>query len=487
MSKRAGAGIRPGFEALEERRVLAAPVVTGGHAESGSVNNLVLGRPGVLVAEATDDVGIRAVTFFLDRDGDGAWTKGTDLDLGADVRPSPVPPGAFSIAITPNAGWGLDPFINAYAAALDSEGAWSAPAQLDPFATFTLPTIVAFTTSVRSQQTENGIFYTTTLTASAELPNFGPGPAVAGITFWVDVDANSAWSPGIDIDIGADRQPAADGSFAVAYVTHNVLPTRFGASAFLWRSLGFGPPRVALPYEGAGSVVSGTMINDSGRLGLITDRVGDPMRASLISEAGTSFEPLGATTLFFDANTNGVWDPGTDTDLGGFSFDGPFDVYRARATIAFTLTAEMGSGFRHFVAAVRTDDSVGGTYWGPTRTFFINISAQPTVEDLTPAQASFARNGIVTADFTVRDDFGVRDVLAFLDLDGDQVRDSGEPAAAPGSYVRLTPSLRNGRWRISIDLAGLGLAAGTYSLAVSAVDFNDIPSLAPVTTPIVLT
>ena len=176
------------LEPLEARALFSAPVVTGGHVDGGSRDNLVLGRPGLLVADVVDDQTIRAVTFFQDRDGNGVWNRGVDLDLGAYVPPSPAPSGQFGITINPDPGWGLDPFVRVFAAAQDNEGAWSVPHLVDSFAVFTAPIIREFRSSVRSQMTENGTYYTTTLTAFPELPYFGGAAYVAGVTFFVDRD-----------------------------------------------------------------------------------------------------------------------------------------------------------------------------------------------------------------------------------------------------------------------------------------------------------
>lgn len=476
---------------LEPRQLLSAPVLTNAYAESGLRDYIAIDAPATLHAHAATATGTRAVTFFLDRNGNGLWDKGTDLDFGADVRSNPPTDAEFTVPITPTADWGFDPFQRIFASGVSASGEWSTPVQIGFFATYPRPFIESASTTVRSQQTETGFLYTATVTASAFTPNSGRNAYIGGITFFVDRNLDNSWTPGIDIDIGAARVADSRGFYTISYSAGSVRPGRICAVAFssvLYPSSSgaFGPVAIAAEFDGQGGVESASAANLSGRLGVVSDRTGDPIRLSTIVSSTDSSYTLGAVTLFHDANADGVWTPGVDTDVGVFNFQASFPVYRARGQIEFTLQPQFGTGLQHFVLAVRSDAVGYASKWSPTSTFVMNIVGQPSVNNITLAQSSFSATGSVIADFDVHDDFAVRDVAAFLDRNGNGVYDQGEGIAQNGNYVRLTPGLKDGRWRVSISLAGLGYAPGTYQLRITAFDFNDVPSLVAASVPVTL-
>jgi hypothetical protein len=459
------------IESLEPRSLLsAAPTIVSMDVAGGGP--VLAYRPFAIAVEAADDVGVVGVSLFMDLDHDRAWNPLVDRPLGDSfVRDTD---GKFNIVVKTDSAW--PSIADLVATAVDTEGQWSATSYLPVFpASLPVVTMLSATYApVISIPEATPI----TMRAIVEEP-FRGGTSVAGVTFFIDNNANGQWDSGVDEDLGYSTTTDADGAFTLtAYHVPMQGGTLIAASARASdtrfdHTNGFGPVRTTpfnILYD-APFIQDIQVQNLSGRTGP-TDgplfQVGDRVRLTIIVRGQRD---LHSATAFFDANSNGRWDAGVDTDLGAFWF-GP-DVISGRARIDFTITPNMNFDYRAFVVASRNQgmDGIwdGGDYnWGATRTKWLNI-VSPAWLDNIQAIPPDVQGQPLSIVFNAHDDHSISRFLAFIDANDNGQLDAGE--ASTNVARRLSGSFTNGRWNMAIDLTGV--AHGNYKLKIFANDFDD--------------
>lgn len=465
---------RTGFtslEGLEARSFLsAAPVIDA--VDIGD-RPIVAYQPFTFLIEASDDVAVRGVSLFMDRDGDGAWNPQIDQPLGDDF--SRDENGKFSFTLTPDGSW---PSITSLlAAAVDDEGQWSAVLghPVYPIGMPMITMLSAHAGPLLSIPESTPV----TLRAIVSEPLRGGTSAAAGVTFFFDQNGNGRWDSGVDIDIGYSQEFDAGGAYTLTFYGGPIQGgTRIAAAAKIAdnrfdHTNGFGPVRVT-PYNiftDAPQIRQVVAENLSGRLGGPDGpvfQVGDRVRFT-IDVAG--MRDLQAVTVFFDANSNGRWDRGIDTHLGA-SYFAP-DVFGGRARVDFTITPGMNFDYRAFVVAARYSGMEGiwdgGDYnWGATTTHWMKIISPAWLENI-QVHPRDVQTEPVYISFTARDDHSISRFLAFIDLDDDGQIDLNE--STTNLAHRISGSFTNGRWQMAIDVSGISVP-GTYKLKLFANDFE---------------
>lgn len=436
-------------------------------------------QPFRLSALAADDVGVRAVTFFLDRNSNDVWNPGVDQPLGEDFVVDQD--GRYSITVTPDGTWPDYPYPRIVADVVDTEGQWATNRAVNTgLATVGLPVVSSFMANVVIySEGYPQPFQRVTLSAKVDEPLGYPQGAVSA-TFFLDKNYNGTFDGGTDVDLGAatggadgrgyvSRSTTINGSslvgqlMAVAYRTSG-YGERFGmpVSATIVTN-GFSGPTPPVITQGIWQNVS-----EPSRDGV---EVGQRMRLTIVADAPLDYlyqNRLRAVTLFFDANFDHRWTPGVDTHIGEYFFG--TDTVRGVATIEFTVTAQMGFDRRAFVAA-----AVDSHLWGPTFTFWPKLVSRPWTENLQPAQPTFSAGSSVVAEFTGRDDSAVRNVFTWLDKNNDGLFNVGE--AYQQNALRIAGFGPTTTWRTTINTANLNYAPGTYRLLTIAEDYQNARQL----------
>jgi hypothetical protein len=425
-------------------------------AVSASWGNATLNTPRhalTLSVNANDDTGVRAVTFFLDLDNNGAWTPGVDQSLADVFTPSSGSTYRATIS-TDLAGLSSATIV---ADAVDIQGLW----------TGSRPSINV--TPLRSAQVVSFFVDTTSgvsLAAEAWVPPSGSASAaqVSAVDYYADTNLNGM--------IDSSDQLVATGTTATLQSTgawrHLVrlnstqiasLPSGpYGWLAAARVSTGDGgyvlsPARsaVARSWSVGSPTVTRVIVNTN-----LSATLGDSWSVSATAFAGNS---LTGITLFFDTNFNGQWDAGTDIDLG---FMAP-ESNPGTVTFTGTYTSAMRRG-GVFTAAALVRSGSNDT-WSATR------SARPQMvisgPTTTMVSGPTASGNSIIFEVDATDDFAVRTINAWIDIDQDGVRDEGEVAA---TATLISGTRGNGRWRLTINL---GVApSGSYTLAWSGVDYS---------------
>ncbi len=406
-----------------------------------------------LSVNATDDGTVRAVTFFLDLDGNGAWTSGVDQSL-ADAF-TPTGGSTYSTTVyTDLAGLTSATIV---ADAVDTQGLWTGSR---PSATMT---------PLRSAQVVSFFVDTTTgfaLAAEAWVPPTDSANAsqVSGVDYYADVNLNGFVDAGDQlIATGTTGTLQASGAWRYLVRLNSTQIASLPTAPYGWLAAprastgdgGFvlGPSRsaIARSWPIGTPTVTRVLVN--------TDAIATIGDAWSVSVTGFAGSTLTGITLFFDTNHNGRWDGGTDVDLGFMTpeenpgtvtFTGTYTAAMRRGGV-FTASALVRSGSNDTwstTRSARTQTIIAG----PTTTLF----GSPTVSGNT-----------ITFEVDALDDFAVRTINAWIDTDGDGVRDEGEVAAT----ASLISGTRNaGRWRLTINL---GVApSGSYTLAWSGIDYS---------------
>lgn len=406
-----------------------------------------------LSVNATDDGAVRAVTFFLDLDSNGVWTAGVDQSL-ADVF-APSSGSTYAVTVyTDLAGLNSATIV---ADAVDTQGLWTGSR---PSATVT---------PLRSAQVVSFFVDTTSgysLAAEAWVPPTDTSSAVQviGVDYYADTNLNGFIDAGDQL-VATGTTATLQSTGAWRYLVRlnstqiaNLPTTRYGWIAAARVSTGDGsfvlsPGRMAVSKSWPIGTPTVTRVVVNSAAHAVT---GDEWSVSVTGFAGSS---LTGITLFFDTNFNGQWDSGTDVDLGFLApesnpgtvtFTGIYNSAMRRGG-AFTASALVRSG--------STDT------WSTTR------SARPQMIVSGPSTTlvgspAVSGNSIIF-EIDAIDDFSVRTINAWIDLNNNGIRDEGESAAVASL---ISGSRANGRWRLTINL---GVApSGSYTLAWSGIDYS---------------
>jgi hypothetical protein len=449
------------LEPLEQRQVLAAPEVTGFGA---TLSMVAPGDQVTLLGTATDESGIRAMSFFLDRNSNGRFDNGTDQPL-ADVF-TPDQWGRYALGLVANESWGPAPAFGCNA--VDNTGVWGVT-----------PGKLAINIAPRWEITELSGYQDTTIDWSfrAKLGRAHLEGAietnVVGVTFFQDKNLNGRWDgPSIDTDFGFVQTPDP---YTGEYVLHKMMypwtgPRRIVAAVLDDRAIGNG---WGTPRSGAVRTAWGSW--NMPRVTELQVQTVNPPQVPGAVVNGEVFKIAGyiegyqmrAATCYYDKNANGLWDSGIDTDLGARFYTGDNYGVAFEVTVARDQLFAAG-GFQRIAVAGRyqsdTDD------WGPSRTSIIRVIDPPKINSPSTSVASVPRGQSFFLEFNAPDDFGTRTVSGFLDRNNNGLYDAGIDIVATNA-VRIQGDTRNGRWRVTLSTLVIN-TPGTYRLYMAGVDFE---------------
>lgn len=378
-----------------------------------------------LTANVTDSAP-RAVTWFIDRLANFRFDPGIDVDLGADFNG--------------NDGWSIDVLVTSQMAgrsvimadAVDEQGAWAGATAGTAMWISAGPIVAFITTSPSTNLFAKG--ETVTLTAAVSA-----GIQLTGVTFFLDANGDGGWTPGTDVDLGTDTNAA--GGWTKTFTVGSTWPAagaRFGANGFNGATFGDFSKTTSLvdfsvgPLVGSITTPSSVTWNESFTV-IATNLRGSNVRA---------------VSFFFDADHNGFWTPGFDTDLGA-DFDGSNGW--SITTIGRTTWFPESNG-RIVASAVNTNGA-----WGRgTSTNAFPVYDRPRVSNpgfssngtIGPNIVTFGATGSLTVDFVAS--AGVVSATFFVDID------------------------QNGRWTpgTDIDLGATSTLNQTFGTAVKPITFN---------------
>lgn len=431
----------------------AAPVLGGVSATWGNASLSMPRHALTLSVNASDDTGVRAVTFFLDLDNNGAWTPGVDQSL-ADVF---VPASGSTYRATVYTDLAGLTSATIVADAVDVQGLWTGSrpsAHVSPLRTAQVVSFFVDTTS--------GI----SLAAEAWVPPTASASAMqsSAVDYYADTNLNgmvdssdqlvASGTTGTLQSTGAWRHLVRLNSTQIAS-----LPTvPYGWLAAARVSTGDGGyvlsaarNAVARSWPIGSPTVTRVIVNTD-----LSATIGDAWSVSATGFAGNT---LTGITLFFDTNFNGKWDSGTDVDLGFMATESN------PGTVTFTGTynsAMRRGGVFTAAALVRS---------GSTDTWSATRSARPQMVISGPtttmvSEPTISGNSIIF-EVDASDDFAVRMINAWIDTDQDGIRDEGEVTATASL---ISGNRVSGRWRLTINL---GVApSGSYTLAWSGMDYS---------------
>lgn len=455
------------FEMLEGRNLFSAPVV-------GPITvtpTFPVGyEPFQLTVQPTDDTGVRAATFFIDRDDNGRFTAGVDEPLG-DVFTSDGQ-GRFSLTVQANSSWRTNPLTNIIADALDVQGNWSDQVTARSVRIIAQPLVV-------SHQAQFSFNPNAPINKSYEVrakadEQLGTPSGIAGVTFFIDRNSNNVFDSPADTDLGASLTPDADGYYSrsgplIGNLTGQMAAVAFVDSTFTGTRI-FGPPVIRPILEFPNNVPTRGIITDA-QWSNVTDpnrggvEIFQRMRITFTAKATAN---VAAVSLFYDSDFDMKWTAGFDVDLGG-QFFAPGQT-QVNGQFEFDATPNMNFDVRPFVLTVKDASGNSDTEWGPTYTRWAKIISPPWVDQVLPLQPNYPAGGSITADFRIRDDLAVRSVFAFVDRNGDGIFQQGE--ASTEVVVRLTAGLSDARWRVNLNLSGLNYTPGTYQIGIRLTDFE---------------
>lgn len=470
------------FESLETRTLCsAAPAISD---IQFSETFLTLDRPVQFSALATDDVGVRAVTFFLDRNENLRWDAGVDQSLGDDFVMDSN--GRYSVTVTPDATWPGYPWANIVADAVDTEGQWATTRAFRSSSFNGVPAVSSAWASITIySEGQQNPYQSVTMYARVGEP-FVYAFGAVNATFFLDKNFNGSWDTGVDVDLGVGGAPDGRG-----YVSKNttIMGTTLGGqictapfySISVPVSERFGEAVVVsvLTTTTPPAIISTvyTNLSDNNRDGVL---VGQQVRISVVADAPLDYlyqNRLRAVTLFYDANADQLWTPGTDTHISDYFFGS--DTLRGVTSLQFTVTSNMGTGYQPFVFA-----AVDRQNWGPTYTTWVKLVEPPLTDGFAPTSQAFSHDGAVTVDFFAHDDYATRSIFVWLDKNDNGLFDAGE--GYQQSATRLQGIGTTSRWRAQINLSLLNYTPGTYNLLTIADDYQNARSAASVGTIITL-
>ncbi|MBU6412130.1 MAG: hypothetical protein KGS45_01530 [Planctomycetes bacterium] len=268
-----------------------------------------------VIATATDDQVVRAMTFFLDRDNNGRFTPGLDSPLGEDTTPDGL--GRYEITTVSDSSWPLNSRI--IADAVDFDGFWSGNprSQVVRIGNPTPPTISNLTTTVTRGVTSPIINIEVTATDNT---------LVRAVTFWVDFNQDGRWSPGTDMSLGTVTAPKPG------------QPTRFAfsiASDFAgMQTLPIAAD--AVDVDGTWATLPTTGTATAERIYQVMYLTAENIGLGVLKLSAGAWSPayfdqpavdVDVVRFFYDANNNDKFDNG-DTDLGLSTAFSDLDVGR---------------------------------------------------------------------------------------------------------------------------------------------------------------
>lgn len=378
------------------------PAVTGLTVSSPVVN---LGSVFTLTATATDDIGLRAVSFFYDVNGNGIWNAGVDVDLGADFDGG----NGWSVTVTARPEWGSVAGAKFVADALDTRGQWSATPRSVTARLNAAPSVTGTTIDGPGFLSPGDVL---TVRATAQ-----DDAGVRAVTFFIDRDQNSVWTPGVDIDLGADFDGGDGWSRAwIVQQSWGAGVNQIRAAAVdLDGVFGAAGPAASVTFNALPLVNQLSLVPANGGNGVVS--IGE--RLTFIALPIDPDGQIRAVTFFFDLDSDGRWTPGVDVDVGA-DFDGG-DGW----SVSVVVPTFWGPGRANFVADAVDDRGA----WASRRAgAAIRLNFPPEVLSVTSSPVGFVTWGErlrLTAQ--VADDANTtRVVTFFFDLDSNGLWSAGD-------------------------------------------------------------
>lgn len=421
---------------------------------------------------ASDNSAVLAATFFIDNDGNGAWTPNVDQSLGTTFTTSG--PNQYSVTFTHDFNGAQT--ISIVGDAVDHDGLWS-NARVSATATNDGAWVRYLEVAPASSGGGNTTF---NLYSEITAPNyFGRTSALSGTgVLFLDVNANGRFDDGTDT-IVQTASLSATRSVGVAVNQSGVVVAdsvrAAGARFYTFVTAGstsstYASDRIS-PYR------SETLLQDTSNEPRITSMSVTVGSSTVLAIPGSSFSVTGnwdagaggsAVTLFWDANLNGRWDTGTDIDLGFTSITGTSGTY----TINGTVRTAMGGTTGAFTVAVK---DIGGE-WGRTYSDrSTQIFKAPVISNGSSAGGS--AGSTIQVEFDIADDIHIRASSGFIDVNGNGLFDGSDSTYSATTYSLISGSRTSGRMRLSINTTGL--SAGTYTFYVAGTDYYTGDTNAP--------
>lgn len=414
---------------------------------------------------ANDNSAILAATFFIDNDGNGAWTPNVDQSLGTTFTPSG--PNQYSVTFTHDFNGAQT--ISIVGDAVDHDGLWS-NARVSATATNDGAWVRFVEVAPASTGGGNTTF---NILASVTAPNyFGRSSAMSGTgVLFLDVNANSRFDDGVDTLVQTASLSATRNDYTAlnqsGIVVANSVRT---AGARFYAFVTAGSTSSTYAAERLSPYRVETLIQDTSNEPRITTMSVTVGSSTVLAIPGSSYTVSGnwdalgfgnAVTLFWDANLNGRWDSGTDVDLGFVSVSSSATTgsYTFNGTVRSTM---VGTGA--FTAAIKD----AGGEWGRT---FSDRSTQifkaPVISNGTSAGG--AAGSTINVDFDITDDIHIRASSGFIDVNGNGLFDGSDSTYSATTYSLISGNRTSGRMRLSINTTGL--SAGTYTFYVAGTDY----------------
>lgn len=300
------------LDALESRQLFSPSILS----YAIEPNVVTPGDSVTLSVLPTSSAPVRAVTFFRDLDGNGRWTPGTDVDLGAVFTPS----GSFyNKTITTDITWPRNTRI--CADVVDTNGQWCIAPTSRNLTVNRLPTISVLNVNPAAN-IPRGSNITVSVTASDDA-------GVVAASLFLDIDNDGYWTPGTDTALGDIFNGTPSGSntiFTKSITTNTSWPSSVTLCADVrdtngrWTQIPLSQPittRAINPLTARVTSISG---DDESSAGGTRDRI--------LTVTVTGDTAVKAATAFIDFDNNGRWTPNMDVSLGtifGFPNGGNYD------------------------------------------------------------------------------------------------------------------------------------------------------------------
>ncbi len=435
-------------------------------------NTIAPGEQFQLSLSATSPIPLRAATFFVDLDRNGRYGQGADIPLGDVWQPIP---GTSTYRITATTGWdwgyGLgtnnilqmnDTGVAIFGNVVDVNGTW---------ATTPVGTLMQIVPRANINSfNATGTSTTVQLTASASAASTGgwSGPRIdqanglRDMTYFYDANRNSRFDTGDSI-LGV--VPFVSGSSSALTLNASTpdswpFPRHFGAFVTDSRTQGNGvsDTRTAIILGDNSDLqnvlptvasIARVLLHDAHDL-LITagdlTRVNAVVRPALGSTIG-----LASAIAFYDNDHNGRFDPSRDQIIEERSVS----ALGGTTQFNFAIAGVPGATGQVHVA-VAAKDTLGRV--GNARSLIALVGRPPEIQNISTAiitqgNSRFLR---ITIDAS-NGNLGIREINATID---------------PRSSSAFSPSsgtLQNGRWVLSIDLAGIATGEHDLFLRVSNI------------------
>lgn len=446
-------------DATATQTVQSRPVVTNLLAYT----KFASGGPGAiqLRVDASDNSAVFQTSFFLDLDLSGGLSFLYDQSLGTTRMSSQSATYTFSTT-TDFAGQSS---VQIAADAQDFDGL-SASARALVMLSNDIVAVTSFSASLNTVLGNGDRLFDTSVGFLASTAFGRTGTLSANYNFFVDVNANSRFDAATDVFIGTSAATFTRGT------VYSDTPQVTIPSSIV------GTPRIGVYVTDAPATseistahLAALRVDQVTSVPAITSQtvaVGDPafmVPGAPYTVTGNWAAAASGTfvTLFWDKNTNGRWDNGTDIDLGFQAVSGTSGAFNFAGTVTTAMV-----GYGQFASVVKDASARANDEWSaPYTSRTIEIFRAPVLSN--GAAASGVAGSSIAIDFDGLDDFGIRAVTGFVDANGNGLLDGGEGSTTGNAFSPLSGTTINGRWRLVVNTAGL--TAGTYTVYVAANDF----------------